>query len=96
MLGNPARFPSYTIQSSENISGLARILRRRSRAYYVSCRRPESIFQMSTNDGSAAELLWLGLDLSTQSLTGAVLQGNGTGMKYNEPVILERISYEVS
>lgn len=39
--------------------------------------------------------LWLGLDLSTQSLTGAVLRGNGVGGTSNDPVILESINFEV-
>eukprot|EP00903_Cladosiphon_okamuranus_P010615 g10038.t1 len=40
------------------------------------------------------EPLWLGLDLSTQSLTAAVLQGDGAGGSFNEPVVLESINYE--
>lgn len=39
--------------------------------------------------------LWLGLDLSTQSLTGAVLQGDGIGRAFNEPIVLESVNYEV-
>lgn len=41
------------------------------------------------------EPLWLGLDLSTQSLTAAVLRGDGVGGDFNEPVVLESINYEV-
>lgn len=41
------------------------------------------------------EPLWLGLDLSTQSLTAAVLRGDGVGRSFNEPVVLESINYEV-
>ncbi len=41
------------------------------------------------------DALWLGLDLSTQSLTAAVLRGDGVGGASNEPVVLESISYEV-
>lgn len=41
------------------------------------------------------EPLWLGLDLSTQSLTAAVLRGDGVGGAFNEPVVLESINYEV-
>ena len=41
------------------------------------------------------EPIWLGLDLSTQSLTAAVLQGDGVGADFNEPVVLESINYEV-
>ncbi|CAM9333617.1 unnamed protein product [Pylaiella littoralis] len=40
------------------------------------------------------EPLWLGLDLSTQSLTAAVLRGDGVGGAFNEPVVLESINYE--
>lgn len=39
--------------------------------------------------------LWLGLDLSTQSLTGAVLGGDGVGAEFNEPVVLESVNFEV-
>lgn len=42
------------------------------------------------------EPLWLGLDLSTQSLTAAVLRGDGVGGTFNEPILLESINYEVS
>ena len=42
-----------------------------------------------------AESLWLGLDLSTQSLTGAVLRGRGQGGAFNEPVVLESVNFEV-
>lgn len=41
------------------------------------------------------EPLWLGLDLSTQSLTAAVLRGDGVGGNFNQPVVLESINYEV-
>jgi len=41
------------------------------------------------------EALWLGLDLSTQSLTAAVLRGDGVGGASNEPVVLESVNYEV-
>lgn len=40
--------------------------------------------------------LWLGLDLSTQSLTAAVLQGDGVGGVFNEPIVLESANYEVN
>ena len=39
--------------------------------------------------------LWLGLDLSTQSLTAAVLRGKGAGGASNDPVVLESINFEV-
>ena len=39
--------------------------------------------------------LWLGLDLSTQSLTAAVLRGKGAGGTLNDPVVLESVNYEV-
>lgn len=39
--------------------------------------------------------LWLGLDLSTQSLTAAVLRGSGTGGGSNQPVLLQSVNYEV-
>lgn len=39
--------------------------------------------------------LWLGLDLSTQSLTAAVLRGKGAGGASNDPVVLESVNYEV-
>lgn len=42
------------------------------------------------------EPLWLGLDLSTQSLTAAVLKGDGVGGAFNEPVVLESVNFEVS
>lgn len=45
--------------------------------------------------GVSDEPLWLGLDLSTQSLTGAVLRGNGVGGAFNDPVVLESINFEV-
>lgn len=41
------------------------------------------------------EPLWLGLDLSTQSLTAAVLKGNGAGGTSNDPIVLESINFEV-
>lgn len=41
------------------------------------------------------EPLWLGLDLSTQSLTGAVLKGYGKGGAFNEPLVLESVNFEV-
>lgn len=52
---------------------------------------------LSMSDGEGdAEPLWLGLDLSTQSLTGAVLRGEGVGGEFNEPIVLESVNYEVS
>lgn len=51
---------------------------------------------LSMSDGGGdAQPLWLGLDLSTQSLTGAVLRGEGVGGDFNEPVVLESVNYEV-
>lgn len=41
------------------------------------------------------EPLWLGLDLSTQSLTGAILKGYGKGGAFNEPLVLESVNFEV-
>lgn len=41
------------------------------------------------------EPLWLGLDLSTQSLTGAILKGYGNGGAFNEPLVLESVNFEV-
>lgn len=41
------------------------------------------------------EPLWLGIDLSTQSVTGAVLRGSGRGGASNDPVVLESINFEV-
>eukprot|EP00752_Nemacystus_decipiens_P002575 g2413.t1 len=63
--------------------------------------RRRKVFMSGTTMAVAAdepqetqEPLWLGLDLSTQSLTAAVLRGNGVGGSFNEPVILESINYE--
>lgn len=39
--------------------------------------------------------LWLGLDLSTQSLTAAVMRGKEAGGASNDPVVLESINFEV-
>ncbi|CAN0417590.1 unnamed protein product, partial [Ectocarpus sp. 12 AP-2014] len=54
--------------------------------------------RMSTQNGQEqeeqGEPLWLGLDLSTQSLTAAVLRGDGVGRNFNEPILLESINYE--
>lgn len=59
--------------------------------------RRQRFFSMSTGVAEAEkDPLWLGLDLSTQSLTGAVLRGNGVGAIHNEPVVLESINFEVN
>lgn len=65
-------------------------------------RRGNRVFMfptMATQDGQEqeeqGEPLWLGLDLSTQSLTAAVLRGDGVGGTFNEPILLESINYEV-
>lgn len=59
--------------------------------------RRQRFFSMSTGAHEAEkDPLWLGLDLSTQSLTGAVLRGNGVGAIHNEPVVLESINFEVN
>lgn len=54
----------------------------------------------TTAEGQEQEMqeeppLWLGLDLSTQSLTAAVLRGKGAGGASNNPVVLESINFEV-
>ncbi|CAN0032112.1 unnamed protein product, partial [Laminaria digitata] len=53
----------------------------------------------TTAEGQEQEMqeeppLWLGLDLSTQSLTAAVLRGKGAGGASNDPVVLESINFE--
>ncbi|CBJ33890.1 conserved unknown protein [Ectocarpus siliculosus] len=64
-------------------------------------RRASRVFMfptMASKDGQEqeeqGEPLWLGLDLSTQSLTAAVLRGDGVGGTFNEPILLESINYE--
>ncbi|CAN0504637.1 unnamed protein product, partial [Ectocarpus sp. 8 AP-2014] len=64
-------------------------------------RRGNRVFmfpRMATKNGQEqeeqGEPLWLGLDLSTQSLTAAVLRGDGAGGAFNEPILLESINYE--
>lgn len=46
------------------------------------------------DSSSGSQPLWLGLDLSTQSLTGAVLKGDAAGGVHNDPVLLESINFE--
>lgn len=56
----------------------------------------KGVMRVSTDDRELeTDPLWLGLDLSTQSLTGAVLRGDGMGTAFNEPVVLESINFDV-
>lgn len=57
-------------------------------------RRMLCMSSTSTADRSGSQPLWLGLDLSTQSLTGAVLKGDAAGGVHNYPVLLESINFE--
>lgn len=68
-------------------------------AVVVPTRQQGRMLSMSSTsttsvDSSGSQPLWLGLDLSTQSLTGAVLKGDAAGGVHNDPVLLESINFE--
>lgn len=62
----------------------------------VTAGADENRSQQQQQQHQQQQPLWLGLDLSTQSLTAAILQGDGAGGRSNEPVVLESVNYEVN